>query len=118
METEFLIQSLGRNLIINISFIKIDNLPLLVLTIGVLLDTNRLTFQVFAVGDIKYQVVSPVDDLTLLVLEHLVPFWSGIPYLHLKLGLLAIIRDLPRLVVVSCSDSHRLLMEVKHLSLS
>jgi hypothetical protein len=70
VETEFFIQSLGLNLV---SFVKIDNLPLLVLTIVVFLDTNSLTFLVFAVLDIKYLTVAPVDELTLLKLEHLEP---------------------------------------------
>jgi hypothetical protein len=70
MESEFLIESLGFNLS---SFIKVKYLPLLSSSTVVTPDADLLAFYVLASSYIKNLVVSPVDELVLLILEDLEP---------------------------------------------
>jgi hypothetical protein len=70
METEVFANSLGSNCI---SFVKIDNLPLLMLSSVVTVNTNCLTFFVFTSFNIKYFAALPVDELIVLILEYLEP---------------------------------------------
>jgi hypothetical protein len=66
VETEFLVETLGFCLI---SLVKIENLPFLVRLVIVTLDTNYLSFLVLAVFNVKNFVVSPVNELTLVIFE-------------------------------------------------
>jgi hypothetical protein len=79
MEAELLIES--TSLILS-SLIKIDNLPLLVSSSVVAPNTNWVTFLILGTLDIKDLVVSPVDELVVLVLEKLEPSLVGAPDLH------------------------------------
>jgi hypothetical protein len=79
-------------------------------------DTNSLTFYIFTTYNIKYFIVSPIDELTLLVLEYLEPSRVSAPDLHV-VGFTSVL-DIPRLIIVSSSDGQRLLVEVPDLSSS
>jgi hypothetical protein len=70
MEAEIFVQSLG---LLFLSFVKIDNLPLLVLSSVVTPNSYGLTFFVFTSFNIKDLVVVPVDELAVLILEDLEP---------------------------------------------
>jgi hypothetical protein len=70
VESEFFIQSLGFSLS---SLVKIKNLPHLIVLTRVVFKIYIFTFFVFAVSYTKNFVISPVDELTLLVLEDLEP---------------------------------------------
>jgi hypothetical protein len=113
VESEFFIKSLGLNLV---SLVKIKNVPLLVSTAVVVVHTNSLTFNIFRSSNIKDLVVSPIDELVLLILEKLEPSRVGTPDLHVIGSTRAL--DIPRLIVISCSDCQRLLVEIPDLSFS
>jgi len=70
VESEFFVESLGFKLG---GFIKINNLPLLVLSSIVTPNTNLLTFLVFASSNIEDLAGLPVDELAVLILEDLEP---------------------------------------------
>jgi len=111
METKVLIEPLG---LWSLCFIKINNIPLLMSSSIVTPNTNLLAFLVFSSSNIKDLAWLPVDELSLLILENLEPSWVGWPDLHVIGSTSAL--DIPRLVVISSSDSQRLLMEVPDLS--
>ena len=70
MEAKVFVYSLRSN---SSSFIKIDNLPLLIFASVVTLDANGMTFLVFASCNIKDLAALPVDELAVLILEDLEP---------------------------------------------
>jgi hypothetical protein len=70
MEAKFFIQSLSLNLA---SFIKIKNLPFLGLGTIVTPNLNWVSFFISSSSYIKGFVVSPVDELVVLILEDLEP---------------------------------------------
>ena len=70
MESEFFVESLGFKLG---GFIKINNLPLLMLSSIVTPNTNCMSFLIFASLDIENLVVGPVNELAVLILEDLEP---------------------------------------------
>jgi hypothetical protein len=79
VESEFFIESLGLKLS---GLIKIEYLPLLVLSSVVTPNSNGMAFLVFSPLNIKYLVVTPVDKLAVLILEYLPPSRVGAPDLH------------------------------------
>jgi hypothetical protein len=89
---------------------------LLVLSSIVAPNTYCLSFFIFASSNIKNLVVIPVHELAVLILENLPPSRVSAPDLHVVGFTRAL--DIPRLIVVSCSDSQGLLMEVPDLSSS
>jgi hypothetical protein len=89
---------------------------LLVLSSIVTPNTYCLSFFIFASSNIKNLVVIPVHELAVLILEDLPPSRVSAPDLHVVGFTRAL--DIPRLIVVSCSDSQGLLMEVPGLALS
>jgi hypothetical protein len=113
MEAPVFVESLS---LWSLSFVKIDDSPLLVLSSVVAPNSYLLAFNIFSSSYIKYLTVLPVDELILFKLEELEPSRVSAPDLHV-VGLTSTL-DIPRLVVVSCSDSQGLLMEVPDLSLS
>jgi len=70
METEVLVKSLSLR---SLCFIKINNIPLLMLSSIVTPNTNLLTFLVFASSNIEDLAGLPVDELAVLILEDLEP---------------------------------------------
>jgi hypothetical protein len=70
METEVLVKSLGLDWT---SFVKIDNSPSLMSSVVISIDTDCLAFGILGTCDIKYFTVLPIDELAVLVLEHLEP---------------------------------------------
>jgi hypothetical protein len=100
MEAPFFIQAL---LLFFFCLVNVDYLPLLVLSSVVAINSNGLTFLVFSSFNIKYLVVIPVDELAVLILEHLEPSRVGAPDLHVVSSTSTL--DIPRLVVISSSDS-------------
>jgi hypothetical protein len=56
-----------------LSFVKIDNLPLLVLSSIVAPNSYGLTFLVFTPFNIKDLAALPIDELVVLILEYLEP---------------------------------------------
>jgi hypothetical protein len=86
----------------SLCFIEINDLPLLVLASVVTPDTDWCTFLIFATFHIKYLVALPIDELAVLVSEHLEPSRVGAPDLHVVGSTGAL--DVPRLIVVSCSN--------------
>jgi len=70
VESEFIIHSLGSNFF---SFVKIDNLPLLMSSSVVTPYTYSLAFLVFTSFDVKDFTTLPIDELVVLILEHLEP---------------------------------------------
>jgi hypothetical protein len=78
-ETEFLIESLGLNFV---CLVNIKNLPLLICSIVVSVNTNLGSFFVFASNDFKDLIVAPVDKLVVLKLEDLPPSRVSAPDLH------------------------------------
>jgi hypothetical protein len=113
MEAPFFVQAL---LLFFFGLVNIDNLPLLVLSSIVAPNSYGLTFLVFTSFNIKDLVVVPVDELAVLILEHLEPSWVGAPDLHV-IGSTSTL-DIPRLVVISSSDCQWLLVEVPDLGSS
>jgi hypothetical protein len=79
-------------------------------------DNNFLSFSILSLEDIEYLLVLDVDEVLSSVFEDLEPSRVGAPDLHLVS--FSRVLDIPRLVVVSCSDSQGLLMEVPFLSSS
>jgi len=75
-----------------------------------------LSFLIFATSNIKNFIVRPIDELFIFVLENLEPSGVGAPDLHV-VGSSSTL-DVPGLVVVSGSDSQRLLVEVPDLGSS
>jgi len=65
-KTKVLAESFCSNFI---SFVKIDNLPLLVLSSVIVPNSNGSTFFILSSFNIKDLVVLPVDELTVLILE-------------------------------------------------
>jgi hypothetical protein len=113
MEAPVFVESLS---LWSLSFVKIDDSPLLVLSSVVAPNSYLLAFNVFSSSYIKYFTVLPIDELIFLILEYLEPSRVGAPDLHV-VGSTSTL-DIPRLVVISGSDSQGLLMEVPDLSLS
>jgi hypothetical protein len=99
MEAPFFAHSLG---LLFLSLVNIDDLPLLVSSLVVTPNSYGLAFLVFATFNIKDLVVIPVDELAVLILEHLEPSGVGAPDLHV-VGSTSTL-DIPRLVVISGSD--------------
>jgi len=79
MESEVFIQSLGLN---TISFVKINNLPLLVLSFVFVPDNNLSSFLIFSSMDIKSFLVSDIDEVTTFISKDLEPFRVGAVDLH------------------------------------
>jgi len=79
METKVFAQSFLCN---RISFIKINNIPLLSFTTIVAPNTNCLAFFVFASFNFNDFAVLPVDELVVLIFEYLEPIRVGTPDLH------------------------------------
>jgi hypothetical protein len=113
METKVLVESLG---LWSLGFIEIDNIPLLSGRSVVTPYSNSLSFLIFASSDIKGFAVLPIDELVILILENLEPSRVSAPDLHVISSSSTL--DIPRLIVVSCSDGQRWLMEVPDLGLS
>jgi hypothetical protein len=74
VEAEFLANSLG---LWSLCFIKINNIPLLMLASVVTPNTNLLAFLVFGASNIEDLAGLPVDELVVLVLEYLPPSRVG-----------------------------------------
>jgi hypothetical protein len=70
MESEFFIQALGFSLI---CFINIKDLPSLMFTTIVTIDSDSLSLFVLGSCNIKYFTVLPIDELASLILENLEP---------------------------------------------
>ena len=70
MEAELFVKSLSLKLI---SFVKIDNIPLLSFGSIVAPNLNWVSFFVLTTSDVKDLVIGPVDELVVLVLEDLPP---------------------------------------------
>jgi hypothetical protein len=113
MEAPVFVKSLS---LWSLSFVKIDDSPLLVLSSVVAPNSYLLAFNVFSSSYIKYFTILPIDELIFLILEHLEPSRVGAPDLHV-VGSTSTL-DIPRLVVISGSDSQGLLMEVPDLGSS
>jgi hypothetical protein len=113
MESEFSWKSLSLNLL---CLVFIDNIPSLVNLTMIAVDNYFGSFFVLSSWDIKNLVVGPVDELVVLVLEELPPVWIGAPDLHV-LGFSWAL-DVEWLVVQSCLDSQRSLVEIPCLGLS
>ena len=113
MESKLLVETLGSSLL---SLVNIDNLPSLVSTVVSLVNNDWLTFSIFSTTDVEAFSVLPVDNMFILVFEDLPPLRVGAPDLHV-VGSTRVL-DIPRLVVISSSDSQRLLVEVPDLGSS
>ena len=100
----------------SLSLIKINNLPFLMSSTVVAVDTYWSSFFVLISFNFKDLAALPVDELAVLILENLEPSRVGAPDLHI-IGSSSTL-DVPRLVVVSGSDGKRLLMEVPNLCVS
>jgi hypothetical protein len=74
VETEFLVETLGSNLV---SLVKIDDLPSLVgiVTLVVIstIDNNSLAFFVLSISDFKDLVIGWINKVLSLELEYLEP---------------------------------------------
>jgi hypothetical protein len=70
MESEVFVKTLGLR---TLCLVKINNLPLLVGTSIVTTNTNWVSFFILSVFDFKDLVVTPVDELAVLILEYLEP---------------------------------------------
>jgi hypothetical protein len=79
METKVFVKSLSWSFN---GFVKIDYIPLLVLSTVVTVYLNSLSFLILGSCDIKYLTVLPVDELVILVLEYLEPSRVSAPDLH------------------------------------
>ena len=79
METEFLVET-GSWLLI--SFVKIDDLPSLVLSIISFGNINNLTFNIFVSSDFETLLVSDVAEVRSFILEELEPSSVSTPDLH------------------------------------
>jgi hypothetical protein len=79
METKVFVESLSLR---SISLVKINDIPLLVLSTVVTVYLNSLSFLILGSCDIKYLTVLPVDELVILVLEYLEPSRISAPDLH------------------------------------
>jgi hypothetical protein len=80
------------------------------------MNNNSLALNIFASTDIENFSVLNVYELLSLISKDLEPSRVGAPDLHV-VGLSCTL-NIPRLVVQSCSDGTRLLMEVPDLSVS
>jgi len=79
MESELLVEALS---LISVSFVKIDNLPLLVLSSVVSPNSNWCSFLILSTFDVKDFAGLPVDELAVFILEDLEPSGVGAPDLH------------------------------------
>jgi len=70
METKVFVETLG---LVSLSFIEINNLPLLVSASVVSPNSNSLSFLVLSSFDVKDLAALPVDELVVLILEDLEP---------------------------------------------
>jgi hypothetical protein len=70
MESEFFVESLGLNLS---SFIKINNLPLLVKSISLSKNSNCLTLNILVSSDIEVLSVLDINESVNLILKDLEP---------------------------------------------
>jgi hypothetical protein len=71
LEAKFFIESLCLYLV---SLVNIKNCPLLVSSIVISENTNLGSFLVLASNNFKNLVVTPIDELIVLVLEYLPPY--------------------------------------------
>jgi hypothetical protein len=101
IESEVLVETLLFSLA---GLVNIKDCPLLVVALIVAPDSDRSSFFVFTSFNIKDLVVLPVDKLLVLILEDLPPSRVSAPDLHVVTSSTA--GDVPRLIVVSCLDSH------------
>jgi hypothetical protein len=99
-----------------LSFVKIHNLPFLVVTVVLVPDNNLSSFFVLSSVNIECFTILPVDEVFTFILEDLEPSWVGAPDLHV-VGSSSVL-DVPWLVVQSCLDGQWLLVEVPSLGLS
>jgi len=90
--------------------------PFLVGSIMRVIDDNWLSFNILSTTYIKNFSVLNVNKLFTLISEDLEPPRVGAPNLHISSFTSTL--DVPRLVVVSCSNGKRLLMEIPNLGLS
>jgi len=79
MESEFLVFSLGCNLI---SFVSVDDLPFLVLSAMSFPYNDFSSFFVFAAMNIKTFGILPIAEVFILVGENLPPSRVSAPDLH------------------------------------
>jgi hypothetical protein len=70
METEFFVESLGLEFV---SFININYLPSLVLSVVALVSNDWFSFSIFTSFNIKYLLVLDIDELFTSILEDLPP---------------------------------------------
>jgi hypothetical protein len=96
--------------------VKIEDLPFLVSLSVISSNTYSLTFFIFGSCNIKYFHVGPIGELSIFILEDLEPSTVGAPDLHVVSFSSTL--DIEGLVVVSSSDSQRLLVEIPLLSIS
>jgi hypothetical protein len=74
VETEVLAYSLG---LWSLGFVKINNIPLLMLASVVTPNSNLMAFLVFSSSNVEDLVRLPVDELVVLVSEYLPPSRVG-----------------------------------------
>jgi hypothetical protein len=79
VETKFFIQAFSFNLV---SFVKIYNLPSLVLTTSSLVDGSLLVLKVFVSIDFNNLLVVDIGEEALIVNEDLPPIGVGAVYLE------------------------------------
>jgi hypothetical protein len=79
VETEIFVKSLR---LYCLSFVKIDNLPLLGFGSIVTPNLNWVSFFILSSSDIEDFAVVPVDELVVLILEDLPPSRVSAPDLH------------------------------------
>jgi hypothetical protein len=96
--------------------VKIEDLPFLVSLSIISSNTYSLTFFIFGSCNIKYFHVGPIGEFSIFILEDLEPSTVGAPDLHVVSFSSTL--DIEGLVVVSSSDSQRLLVEIPLLSIS
>jgi hypothetical protein len=70
VESEFFIESLGLNLS---SFVKINNLPLLVKSVSLSKNSNWLTLNILVSSDIEVLSVLDINESVNLILKDLEP---------------------------------------------
>jgi hypothetical protein len=113
METEVFVKSFDLR---TLCLVKIDNSPSLSCSSIVSMYLNWVSFFVLTTLNIKNLTTLPVDELILLILEDLPPTRVCAPDLHVSCSSRAL--DIPRLIVISSSDSQGLLVEVPDLGSS
>ena len=94
-------------------FVNIDNSPSLVYSVMSVPHDNLLAFSILSLIDIKNLSVSDIVEVASSVLEDLPPSRLGAIDSHLSRFSIGL--DIPRLIVVSCLDSQRSLIEIPNL---